>query len=367
MKKSAAKRQKAPGKAHVFNRGRADSQSDFIVVFGPDGRIRYLNPAMETALGYAAPDLAETALLSLVAEEYRETMAANMAALMETGEPPFHETMLLAADGSRRPVIVKGRTVRYEDGPAGLFFLIDITERKALEDLLRNRAAELQQFSVALQLANKKLTLLSSITRHDIDNQLTGLKIYLGLIQDEQADPALAVYCDKAIFAADQIAKIVQFTREYENIGISAPVWHNCRRLATDAAAQDMPGRIAVHNDLPAGMEIYADALVGRVFFNLVSNAIQYGSRTTAIQFYAREEEDGTAIIVCEDNGEGIPEGEKERIFGMGYGKHTGLGLALAREILAITGITITETGTTGTGARFEMAVPPENYRFSEV
>jgi len=50
----------------------------------------------------------------------------------------------------------------------------------------------------------------------------------------------------------------------------------------------------------------------------------------------------------------------------MGYGKHTGLGLALSREILAITGITIRETGTPGAGARFELRVPPENCRFGE-
>ena len=364
-KKPAAK-PKNPGRVHVFNAHRAALQSDFIVVAGPDGTIRYVNPAMEHALGYTIPDLAGVPLLSCIAEEFRETMAENMASLSDRGEPPFHETILVAADGSRRPVIVKGRPIRYNDEISSLFFLIDITERKVLEDLLRKRADELLQYSIALQLANKKLSLLSSITRHDIDNQLTGLKIYLGLLEQEQADPALAVYCDKAIAAADQIAAIVQFTREYENIGISAPVWHDCRRLADEAAEQDMPGRITVHNDLPAGMEIYADPLVGRVFFNLVANAIQYGTTITAIQFYAREEDDGTAVIVCEDNGGGIPEAEKERIFGMGYGKHTGLGLALSREILAITGITIAETGVPGAGARFEMTVPPENCRFGE-
>jgi K+-sensing histidine kinase KdpD len=38
--------------------------------------------------------------------------------------------------------------------------------------------------------------------------------------------------------------------------------------------------------------------------------------------------------------------------------KHTGFGLYLMREILDITGITITETGEPGKGARFEMVVP---------
>jgi PAS domain S-box-containing protein len=364
--KKRARKPAAPVSAHAFDTGRAETQSDFIVVFGPDARVLYMNPAMENTTGYAAREMAGTPLLSCIAEEYRETMAVNMEALMKAQEPPFHETVLLAADGTRRPVIVKGRTVRYNDQPAGLFFLIDITERKVLEDLLRKRANELLQFSVALQLANKKLTLLSSITRHDINNHLTGLKIYLDLLEQEQADPALAVYCQKATTAVDQIAAIIQFTREYENIGISAPVWHDCRRIVDEAAGQVMSGRVAVHNDIHAGMEIFADPLVGRVFYNLITNAVQHGNRITAIQFYAREEDDGTVVIVCEDNGEGVADGDKERIFEMGFGKHTGLALALSREILGITGITIRETGTPGAGARFEMVVPPENYRFGE-
>jgi signal transduction histidine kinase len=47
-----------------------------------------------------------------------------------------------------------------------------------------------------------------------------------------------------------------------------------------------------------------------------------------------------------------------EMIFKRGYGKNTGLGLALSRKIPDIPGITITETGEPGKGARFEMKVP---------
>ena len=49
---------------------------------------------------------------------------------------------------------------------------------------------------------------------------------------------------------------------------------------------------------------------------------------------------------------------EKEKIFDRGFGKNTGLGLTLSREILGITGITIKETGEHGIGARFEITVP---------
>ena len=54
----------------------------------------------------------------------------------------------------------------------------------------------------------------------------------------------------------------------------------------------------------------------------------------------------------------GIPAEEKSKIFDRGFGKNTGRGLFLTREILEITGITIKVTGEPGKGARFEMTVP---------
>lgn len=50
-----------------------------------------------------------------------------------------------------------------------------------------------------------------------------------------------------------------------------------------------------------------------------------------------------------------------------GFGKHTGLGLYLSKEILGITGISIQETGEPGLGARFEMVIPKGAYRIKKV
>jgi signal transduction histidine kinase len=84
----------------------------------------------------------------------------------------------------------------------------------------------------------------------------------------------------------------------------------------------------------------------------------------TAIRLTSRETGAGL-VVVCEDNGAGIATEDKARLFEQGYGKHTGLGLFLSREILSITGITITENGEPGKGARFEMVVPKGAYRFT--
>jgi PAS domain S-box-containing protein len=345
-----------------FDVSRAETQSDYIVVCGPDHTVLYTNPAFARAMGYAAETMAGTPLLPYIAEEFRETMAATMAALGEMGDPPFYETTLLAGTGLRRSVMVKGKPVLYNNRPATLLFLIDITERKALEDLLRARAEELLQNATALRLANRKLNLLSSITRHDINNQLTGLKFFIDVLEPEQRTPELTDYCRQAATSVDQIAAMIRFTREYEEIGITAPAWQDCRAIADTAAHEAPPGKVVIKNDIPAGMQVFADPLVVKVFYNLLDNAVRYGQKITAIRFSLLEH-DGRAVIVCEDDGVGVPAGDKERIFEKGFGKNTGLGLALSREILDITGITITETGTPGAGARFEIAVPKSQVR----
>ncbi|MCX6698636.1 MAG: hypothetical protein NTV68_01715 [Methanomicrobiales archaeon] len=71
-------------------------------------------------------------------------------------------------------------------------------------------------------------------------------------------------------------------------------------------------------------------------------------------------------LIVYKDDDDGIVTEEKEKIFERGFGKNIGLGLALAREILSITGITIIKTGVLGKGARFEMLVPKGMWRIGD-
>jgi len=62
----------------------------------------------------------------------------------------------------------------------------------------------------------------------------------------------------------------------------------------------------------------------------------------------------------------GIPAPKKGRNFQWGYKKHTGLGLFLVKEILAITGIIVTEKRTAGKGSRFEIIVPDGGYRIED-
>ena len=96
-----------------------------------------------------------------------------------------------------------------------------------------------------------------------------------------------------------------------------------------------------------------------------MDNAVRYGETITTIRFFV-ENRNGDRIIVCEDDGVGVPEVDKEKIFLRGFGKNTGLGLALSQEILEITGISIEENGEPGKGARFKMTVLKGMWRLVE-
>jgi K+-sensing histidine kinase KdpD len=110
-------------------------------------------------------------------------------------------------------------------------------------------------------------------------------------------------------------------------------------------------------------VEILADRLLEKAFFYMIDNALKHGSeKLSKIRFYSKMSED-KLVIVCNDDGAGIPADKKGFLFPKEFGRHVGYGLFLVKEILSVTGISIKETGISGAGARFEIHVPRGVYR----
>jgi PAS domain S-box-containing protein len=265
---------------------------------------------------------------------------------------PFEmEYRLRYHDGSYHWLYDSGKPFYSPDGKFSGYIgsYYDIQERRQAEE--------------ALLQVNRKLNLLSSITRHDINNQLFSLKAFLELSKETLEDTArTSEYIIKAERAANAIERQIVFTKEYQDLGVKAPVWQNIDD-GIKKAVSSLPLRdIRVIADVP-GSEVYADPLLEKVFYNLIENALRYGGpNMTEIRITAAES-DGGFVIAVQDNGSGISAEDKKRLFERGFGKHTGLGLFLSREILSITGITIRETGEQGAGARFEIFVPKGAWR----
>lgn len=212
-----------------------------------------------------------------------------------------------------------------------------------------------------MRRVNAKLTLLNSITRHDILNTLTALLLYIELLKEDPKDESQKEIFEKVEMLTQTIKKQIEFTRTYQDIGIYSPQWHSLESVTRRATASIDMGSVKFVSDID-DLEIYADPLLEHVISNLIDNSLRHGEHVTTIWLTSIPDENGTKIIY-EDNGVGIPGKEKEEIFKRGYGRNTGFGLFLSREILNITGMTIKETGTPGKGSRFEIRVPFGNFR----
>jgi PAS domain S-box-containing protein len=228
---------------------------------------------------------------------------------------------------------------------------IDITEQRRVEKALRQ--------------ANKKLNLLGNVTRHDAINQLSVLLAWLEIAKEVARDEPVHEHLVRVGQAAKVIQEQLEFTADYQEIGVKQPEWMDLADAVNRGVEGLDKGKVSLSIDL-AGVQVFADSMLEKVFHNLVENALRHGETVKNISIIARETKEGLTTI-CEDDGVGIPADDKEKVFLRGFGKNTGFGLYLVREVLGITGMRIRETGVPGKGARFEILVPAGNCRIGQL
>ncbi|MCK9580095.1 MAG: PAS domain S-box protein [Methanoregula sp.] len=228
-------------------------------------------------------------------------------------------------------------------------FITDITDSKHADEIIRK--------------ANKQVALLTSITRHDIINQINSLQGYIAILKKNIGSQENASMLNIINTIAGTILRQIVFTRDYQNVGAEPPQWIPVAPTLEGLLQTIDRGSVEIMVNT-GGLEIYADPLIEKVFFNLIDNSLRHGEHVTRITVTYTEDDEGLSII-CEDDGIGIPEEEKDRIFSRGFGKNTGYGLFLIREILSITGFTISENGIPDRGARFVIRIAKKSYRFA--
>jgi len=345
-------------------------------------RIREINMKCALMLRYERGDLLDVDLSRiLTGTGERERFVREIRTRIQTGDMELHFTT--------REDVTRQFLVSASLGANNLVIcsVIDITERKLAErviqkarddlelrvrertdeliranDILKAEIQERKRFEAAIQLANRKLNTLSSITRHDILNQITAIVMYLSLAEEVETNPAVMEHLRKIDQITQLIQKQIRFTRDYQNIGASSPQWQNVADTVGSAIKNLDTGTVRVETEL-GSLEIYADYLLEKVFYNLVENSLRHGGKVSVCRVSYRTLEDGVAIVY-EDDGVGVPAEVKEKIFRREYYRNTGYGLFLSLEILSITGLSIKETGEPGKGARFEIHVPKEAFRF---
>ena len=324
-----------------------------IVLTNAEGVLGYVSPASLAMFGLSSEKEAlGTPILDWIVPEKREEVRLAvrrfMQGGMQTAPPSLYDVR--RKDGTRfHAEISSSKLISAEGKTVGMVSIIrDVTDRITAETAIRR--------------AGEKLNLLSSITRHDIHNKLTVLLGYIELARVAKDPDAARDFLKKIDEIAGMLGEQIEFTRDYQELGVHSPAWQGLSAIIARAGRELGTGNLKIADEC-GFLEIFADPLLVKVVYNLIDNAVRHGGHVSTIRF-GYEDKGTELVLTVEDDGEGVAVQDKERIFAKGFGKNTGFGLFLVREILAITGMTISETGFPGKGARFEIRVPCEDYRF---
>ena len=258
------------------------------------------------------------------------------SALNVDGEP--HHYSITTSD-----IIKNGKAI------AAVLVFNDITDRKRMEDDIRR--------------SNRALGTLNQIVRHDIRNDLTAIWGYLELLQatelnDRQSYPVRKMK-DKARSADSHLS----FAKAQQSIGCHMAVWQDLELMVREALDLVDTENVEVEMDV-SGIKLLADPMLPNVFHSLADNSVRHGERVTRITIRAEQDESGLNII-WQDDGAGVRAEDKERIFDPGFGRNTGEGLYIAREVLLMTDASIREEGEPGKGARFVIDFPSSRFIMS--
>ncbi|MFA5013398.1 MAG: HAMP domain-containing sensor histidine kinase [Candidatus Paceibacterota bacterium] len=199
--------------------------------------------------------------------------------------------------------------------------------------------------------------LLQRLNDHDASNALTVIESCLILIEgNSDVDKELV---KKAANALSRLRKILNC--KVSSITDESVKWQPVAESFQSVAIKFKS--IEIEINLPRKPEIAIGPILDRVFYVLVDNAINRGKATRMTVSAEVDQSTNDLLIFVKDNGRGIDQMIKERIFDKGVGENTGLGLFFARGILLMKGIKIQENGKPGHGACFILRVPPQNYK----
>lgn len=219
---------------------------------------------------------------------------------------------------------------------------------------------EQRRTEAALLQANKELNLLTRLTRHDIMNQMISVEAVSLRLRKTEISDSQSRLLGQIESSVATVKHQLEFTKTYQEIGIQKPIWQDLWIIVASAASSPSLGGLEVKTE-GADHEIFADPLFEKVFFEILDNSVRHGLARHAVLSVAEREKNLEVRI--SDDGTGIPDEVRPRLFEYGRGNNSGLGLYLCRDILATTEIGIEEKMCPGNGARFTLVVPQGYWR----
>jgi len=287
------------------------------------------------------------------------------------------ELRLILDSGETRWLLTKGSAEYDASGNVSKLIGVnlDITERKKTEEYISNTNSMLVEQAKHLKNVNAELEQFAYVASHDLRQPLRMVTSYLTLISKQlnsQLSEEQQEYIEFAVNGARRMDALILGLLEYSRCGrqtesfrsvsladIVAESLLNLNTTVTEAGA-----KISVAEGLP---KIRGDkAELCRLFQNLIGNAIKYQrpDKKPEIEIGFGEKGDRWVVWV-QDNGIGIPEGQRERAFRIfqrlvpkGSYEGTGIGLAICKKIVEHHGGRIWIEDATGGGSIFLMELP---------
>jgi PAS domain S-box-containing protein len=324
-----------------------------IVATDTNGTIIYWNHAAEQLYGWSEAEVIGRNIVDVTPAETSKKQAAKKLNKLIAGESWSGEFVAKRRDGTPFLAIVTDAPITDDKGEIiGIIGVsTDITEQKWMQEVFNDAVGKVVEL-------NEKLRVVESLTRHDIRNKLAALNGRIFLLKKRMTDNIEASAQLKEMdLASQQILRILEFERFYVQVGAEELQWIDVEKHLSEAASlfSDLKGAQVI-NDCH-GLTVVADSLLRQLFYNLIDNTLKYGVTVSKIKVHFQEENDQLKLIY-EDNGVGMPDEVRNKLFTEGFGKGTGFGLFLIKRIAEAYGWTIQETGKQGQGVQFTMTIP---------
>lgn len=191
------------------------------------------------------------------------------------------------------------------------------------------------------------LRLLNQVMRHDIRNDLQLVQAYAELL-DEHVDDDGKEYLAKIKESAESAVEMTTTARDLAQVILRSgeetypvEVARLLRRQVEDVVSAYPEAIVRIEGTLPEA-KVVANDMLSSVFRNLLRNAIEHNNTSPPEVTVSGTLADDTVRIAVADNGPGVPDDQKERIFGQGEkgleSNGAGIGLYLVQSLVGIYG-----------------------------